>query len=69
MEMRKIVTAIVGISISVIMIGSFLAPQVEEYTKTGGALAKYSGILGALIIVAVVATMMIGVRMITSGKD
>lgn len=69
MNMKKIVGAIVSISVSVILIGTMLAPQIAEYTKTGGALAQYSGILSAVVIVAVVAVMMIAVRLISTGRD
>ena len=39
------------------------------YTASGGALADYSGILGAVVVIAVVVVLMLFVRLITSGRD
>ena len=69
MNMNRILSAIVIATVSVIFVGSILAPQVAEYTGTNGALAEYSGLLGALVVIVIVAILMIGVRLITSGKD
>lgn len=69
MEMKKIVGAIVTISVSVILVGTMLAPQIELYTAEGGALESYSGILSAVVIVAVVAIMWVAVRLIGGGRD
>ena len=67
--MNRILSAIIIATVSVIFVGSILAPQVAEYTGTNGALAEYSGLLGALVVIVIVAILMIGVRLITSGKD
>lgn len=69
MNMNRILSAIIVATVSVIFVGSILAPQVGEYTGTNGALAEYSGLLGALVVIVIVAILMIGVRLITSGKD
>ena len=69
MNMNRILSAIIVATVSVIFVGSVLAPQVAEYTGTNGALAEYSGLLGALVVIVIVAILMIGVRLITSGKD
>lgn len=69
MNMNRILSAIIIATVSVIFVGSILAPQVAEYTGTDGALAEYSGLLGALVVIVIVAILMIGVRLITSGKD
>lgn len=69
MNMNRILSAIIIATVSVIFVGSILAPQVSEYTGTNGALAEYSGLLGALVVIVIVAILMIGVRLITSGKD
>lgn len=69
MNMNRILSAIIVATVSVIFVGSILAPQVAEYTGTNGALAEYSGLLGALVVITIVAILMIGVRLITSGKD
>lgn len=69
MNMNRILSAIIIATVSVIFVGSILAPQVAEYTGTNGALAEYSGLLSALVVIVIVAILMIGVRLITSGKD
>lgn len=69
MNMNRILSAIIIATVSVIFVGSILAPQVSEYTGTDGALAEYSGLLSALVVIVIVAILMIGVRLITSGKD
>lgn len=69
MKMESILTAIIGGTLSVIFIGSILAPQIAEYTGTGGALADYKGILGAVVVIAVVVVLMLFVRLITNGRD
>ena len=69
MNMNRILSAIIIATVSVIFVGSILAPQVAEYTGTNGALAEYSGLLGALVVIVIVAILMIGVRLITSGND
>lgn len=69
MNMNRILSAIIIATVSVIFVGSILAPQVAEYTGTNGALAEYSGLLGALVVIIIVAILMVGVRLITSGRD
>lgn len=69
MKMETILGAIVTGTVAIIFIGSILAPQITQYTGTNGALADYSGILGAVVVIAVVVVLMLFVRLITSGKD
>lgn len=69
MKMETILGAIVTGTVAIIFIGSILAPQITQYTGTGGALADYSGILGAVVVIAVVVVLMLFVRLITSGRD
>ena len=63
--MGVLVSAIVAATVSVILVGSVLAPQVAEYTGTNGALADYAGLLGAVVVITIVGILMIGVRLIT----
>ena len=65
-EMGKVVSAVVGISVSVIVIASVLAPTITDYTATDGALAEYKGLLGAIVIMSIVAVLMIAVRLISN---
>ena len=69
MKMETILGAIVTGTVAVIFIGSILAPQITQYTGTDGALVEYKGILGAVVVIAVVVVLMLFVRLITSGKD
>lgn len=65
-DMTKIVSGVIAITISIIVVGSVLVPQISEYTSTGGALAEYKALLGAVIIMAIVAVLMIAVRLIST---
>lgn len=69
MKMETILGAIVTGTVAVIFIGSILAPQIAQYTGDDGALAEYTGILGAVVVIAVVVVLMLFVRLITSGRD
>ena len=69
MNMNKILSSIVVATVSVIFIGSVLAPQISEYTGTDGALHEWAGLLGAVVVITIVAVLMISVRLITSGRD
>lgn len=69
MKMETILGAIVTGTVAVIFIGSILAPQIAQYTGSDGALNEYSGILGAVVVIAVVVVLMLFVRLITAGKD
>lgn len=64
--MSKIIGAVITISVSVIILASVLAPTIAEYTATGGALAEYSSLLGAVVVIVVVGILMVGVRLISS---
>lgn len=69
MNMNRILSAIIVATVSVIFVGSILAPQVATYTAADGALHEWAGLLGALVVIVIVSILMIGVRLITSGKD
>lgn len=66
MKMGTLVAAIVSATVSIILIGTVLAPQVATFTGQGGALADYSGILSAVVVISIVAVLMLGVRLITT---
>lgn len=65
-EMNKILSAIIAATVSVIVIGTVLAPQIAEYTADSGSLAEYSGLLGAVVVISIVAVLMIAVRLIST---
>lgn len=50
----------------VIVLASVLAPTIAEYTGDSGALAEYSAILGAVMLMAIVGILMVAVRLITN---
>lgn len=54
---------------SVIVVASVLAPTIAEYTAEGGALAEWSGLLGAIVVLSVVGIMMVAVGLISSGRN
>ena len=68
MGMEKIVGAVIAITVSVIVIATILAPTIAEYTGSGGALAKYAGLLGAVVVLCIVGVLMVAVRLIST-KD
>lgn len=65
-DMTKIVGAVIAIAVSVIVIATILAPTISEYTASGGALAEYSGLLGAVIVMVIVGVLMVAVKLISS---
>ena len=65
-NMATIVAAVIGITVSVIVVATILAPTIATYTAEGAALADYSAILGAVIILTIVGVLMVAVRLISS---
>lgn len=65
-NMATIVGAVIAITVSVIVIATILAPTIAEYTGTGAALAEYSAILGAVVILTIVGVLMVAVKLISS---
>ena len=65
-DMTRIVTAVIAITVSVIVLASVLAPTIAEYTGDTGALKDYSAILGAVMLMAIVGILMVAVRLITN---
>lgn len=68
-DMSKIVGAVIAISVSVIVIATVLAPTIADYTGSGGALAEYSGLLGAVVVMAIVGTLMVAVKLVAGGRN
>lgn len=65
-DMTRIVTAVIAITVSVIVLASVLAPTIAEYTGDTGALKEYAAILGAVMLMAIVGILMVAVRLITN---
>ena len=68
-DMSKIVGAVIAISVSVIVIATVLAPTIADYTATDGALANYKGLLSAVVVMAIVGTLMVAVKLVSSGRN
>lgn len=66
MDMSKIVGAVIAIAVSVIILATVLAPTITQYTASGAALSEYSGLLGAVVIMVIVAILMVAVRLIST---
>lgn len=67
--MTKIVSGVIAATVSVIVVSSVLAPTITDATASGSALVEYSGLLGAVLVLSIVAILMIAVRLITGGRD
>lgn len=65
-DLTKIVGAVIAIAVSVIVIATILAPTIADYTGTNGALADYAGLLGAIIVLSIVAVLMVAVKLIST---
>lgn len=66
MKMNVILGSIITATVGVIFVGSVLAPQIATYTAESGSLNEYAGLLGAVLVIAVVAILMVCVRLITN---
>lgn len=65
-DMTKIVAATIAIAVSVIVIATVLAPIIADYTGSGGALAEYAGLLGAVMVLTIVGVLMVSVKLISN---
>ena len=68
-SMTRIVSAVIAITVSVIVVASVLAPQIATYAGDGGALEEYAGLLGAVVVLAIVGILMVAVSLISSGRN
>lgn len=62
--MTRIIGATIAIAVSVIVIATVLAPTIAEYTAEGQALASYSSLLGAVVILTIVGVLMVAVALV-----
>lgn len=65
-NMATIVGAVIAITVSIIVIATILAPTITTYTAESAALAEYSAILGAVVILTIVGVLMVAVKLISS---
>ena len=68
-DMSKIVGAVIAISVSIIVIATVLAPTISDYTATSGALAEYKGLLSAVVVMAIAGTLMVAVKLVSTGRN
>ena len=64
--MGKIIAAVIGVTVSIIIIGTVLVPQVTSMTTgEGAALAEYAGLLSAIVVISIVGCLMLAVSLIS----
>lgn len=63
--MGKIIAAVIGVTVSIIIIGTVLVPQVSTLSGTGGALEDYAGLLSAIVVISIVGCLMLAVSLIS----
>lgn len=63
-DLSKVTGAVIAITVSVIVAGSILVPQITTLTGSGAALEDYSALLSAVVVMVILAILMIAVRLI-----
>lgn len=63
--MSKVIAAVIGVTVSIIIIGTVLVPQVTTMSGTGGALEQYAGLLSAIVVISIVGCLMLVVALIS----
>lgn len=63
--MSKVIAAVIGVTVSIIIIGTVLVPQVTSLSGTNGALAEYAGLLSAIVVISIVGCLMLVVGLIS----
>lgn len=63
--MSKVIAAVIGVTVSIIIIGTVLVPQVTSLSGTDGALAQYAGLLSAIVVISIVGCLMLVVGLIS----
>lgn len=63
--MSKVIAAVIGVTVSIIIIGTVLVPQVTTLSGDGGALEDYAGLLSAIVVISIVGCLMLVVALIS----
>ena len=63
--MSKVIAAVIGVTVSIIIIGTVLVPQVTSLSGESGALAEYAGLLSAIVVISIVGCLMLVVGLIS----
>ena len=69
MDVTKMVYAIIGITVGVIVIATVLLPEIAEVTAEGQAAADYKTLLGVVGTLSIIAIVMIAVRLMGGSKN
>ena len=64
-NMGGIIAAVIGVTVSIIIIGTVLVPQVSTLSGSGGALEDYAGLLSAIVVISIVGCLMLVVGLIS----
>ena len=64
-SMGGIIAAVIGVTVSIIIIGTVLVPQVTTLTGDGAALEEYAGLLSAIVVISIVGCLMLVVALIS----
>lgn len=68
MDITKMVYAIIGITVGVIVIATVLLPEIAEVTADGGPAESYATLLGVVGTLSIIAIVMIAVRLMGGSK-
>ena len=63
--MSKVIAAVIGVTVSIIILGTVLVPQVTTMSGDGGALEEYAGLLSAIVVISIVGCLMLVVALIS----
>lgn len=69
MDVTKLVYAIIGITVGVIVVATVLLPEIAEVTKEGAPAEDYATLLGVVATLTIVAIVMIAVRLMGGSKN
>ena len=69
MDVTKLVYAIIGITVGVIVVATVLLPEIAEVTKQGGPAEDYSTLLAVVGTLTIIAIVMIAVRLMGGSKN
>lgn len=69
MDVTKMVYAIIGITVGIIVVATVLLPEIAEVTAEGQAAASYKTLLGVVGTLTIIAIVMIAVRLMGGSKN
>jgi len=69
MDVTKLVYAIIGITVGVIVVATVLLPEIASVTAEGQPAHEYATLLGVVATLTIVAIVMIAVRLMGGSKN